>query len=422
MDVINSFISKEGTMRSKDHYIITRDEVHGVADAWLSAALRLEYQGTKCTTSVLMRILLIAAARMSSILATCRDLADGPCDQTVRNALAAAMPDDIDEVQRRLNLALATDLPKALFRKSRRIAIDLTLIPYHGQPHASEDEIFRSHPKSGTTHFHAYATAAIVNKGHRYTLALMRVERGMTMKEVMQQLVAIIRRRKVKIRFLLLDKGFYSVSVISYLKRAGLGFIMPAIVRGRKPKKRRTATGLRAIRNRRNGYYRHTITTTADGRARRTSVTICVASKDYKHRKTGERRRKKLLYAISKVRLTPAEIREIYRTRFGIETSYRQMNEARIKTCTRDPRQRLLFVGIALVLRNVWIRLHFRLAKKKWSDNLILCEELLRFRQMLHWIEQIAQSDDVFHPKEGIKYIEYQRLMKSLDLRQNWNY
>ena len=41
---------------------------------------------------------------------------------------------DIWELERRLNRSLATKLPQALLRKSRRIAIDLTLIPYHGQP------------------------------------------------------------------------------------------------------------------------------------------------------------------------------------------------------------------------------------------------------------------------------------------------
>ena len=51
----------------------------------------------------------------------------------------------------------------------------------------------------------------------------------------------------------------------------------------------------------------------------------------------------------------------MYRKRFGIETSYRQMHEARIKTCTRNPKLRLLFIGIALVLRNVWVWLHFKL-------------------------------------------------------------
>ena len=60
--------------------------------------MRLEYKGTKCTI------------------------------QTIRNALAATLP-DIRQLERRLNRSLATDLTKALFRKSRRIAIDLTLIP-----------------------------------------------------------------------------------------------------------------------------------------------------------------------------------------------------------------------------------------------------------------------------------------------------
>jgi len=94
-----------------------------------------------------------------------------------------------------------------------------------------------------------------------------------------------------------------------------------------------------------------------------------VASKSYRHKKTDKRRNKKLLYAVWKVRLTPRSIRETYRKRFGIETSYRQMNEARIRTCTRDPRQRLLFVGIALVLRNVWVWLHFKLAKKNGTPS-----------------------------------------------------
>ena len=119
------------------------------------------------------------------------------------------------------------------------------------------------------------------------------------------------------------------------------------------------------------------------------------------------------MYVVSKVRLTPREIREMYRTRFGIETSYRQMHEARIKTCTRDPRLRLLFIGIALVLRNVWVWLHFKLAKKKWSEEPQLFLELLRFREMLLWIAQgvgrILHADE----KQGIEYDEYRRLTEN---------
>jgi IS4 transposase len=366
-------------MRSRhQQYIITKDEVHDYANYWLEKSLRLEYGGTKCTASTLLHILLIAASRTVSIFAACRDLADAPCDQTIRNAMDVALP-GITELEQRLNRSLATELPRALYRKSRIVATDLTLIPYHGQPYQDEQEIYRSLPKSGTSHFHAYATAAVVHKGHRYTLALTRVEKGEKMKAVVQRLLAIVRRRKVKVRYLLLDKGFFSVEVISYLKLAKVGFIIPAMVRGRKPKPGKKATGLRAIRRKKNGYYKHSLTGKVGGKQRSSRVNICVASKNYMHKKSGKRRRKKLLYAIWKVRLSPRAIRETYRTRFGIETSYRQMNEARIKTCTRDPKLRLLFVGIALVLRNVWVWLHFKLAKGQWDDEPQLFLGLLRF-------------------------------------------
>ena len=68
-------------MRSQTEYIITKSEVHAYAEDWLGTALRLEYQGYKCSTSVLLNILLIAAARVVSLFAACRSLADAPTDQ-----------------------------------------------------------------------------------------------------------------------------------------------------------------------------------------------------------------------------------------------------------------------------------------------------------------------------------------------------
>ena len=86
-------------MRSRKDYIITKEEVHGYANHWLGSALQLEYEGTKCSAGTLIEILLIAAARVVSIFAACRDLADAPSDQTIRNALTDSLP-DIAELQR----------------------------------------------------------------------------------------------------------------------------------------------------------------------------------------------------------------------------------------------------------------------------------------------------------------------------------
>jgi putative transposase len=400
-------------MRPQAEYIITKLEVQTYAEDWLGSALRLEYQGYKCSSAVLLKVLLIAAARVVSLFAACRSLADAPTDQTIRNALAATLPEMV-ELERRLNLALVGGVPKALRRKSRMLAIDLTLIPYHGKPALDSKEIFRSEPKSGTTHFHAYATAVVLHKGYRYTLALTHVEHGESMKEVVQRLLAIVRRRGVKVRFLLLDKGFFSVEVIQYLHRAGHGFVIPAVVRGRKPKNPKARLrGLRALLKKKNGFYRHTLTSpqTKEKQKTSTKVTICVSSKNYIKEKTGKRCRKKLLYALYKVRRTPREIRELYRKRFGIETSYRQMNEARAKTCTRCPRLRLLFVGIALVLRNVWVWIHFRFAKGKYSAEPQLFLELLRFNEMLYWIVQVIEHALGSDKHLGLDHQTYERLM-----------
>src|ERR1039457_752131 len=46
--------------------------------------------------------------------------------------------------------------------------------------------------------------------------------------------------------------------------------------------------------------------------------------------------------------------RQLYRRRFGIETSYRQKNQAQAFTTSSDPVYRLLLEGVAYILRQVW--------------------------------------------------------------------
>jgi hypothetical protein len=53
-----------------------------------------------------------------------------------------------------------------------QVAIDWHLVPYYGEPDQSRNELDHSRPQLGTTKFHCYATACIVEYGQRYTLAL----------------------------------------------------------------------------------------------------------------------------------------------------------------------------------------------------------------------------------------------------------
>ena len=111
----------------------------------------------------------------------------------------------------------------------------MTRIPYHGKAFRKVEEIYRGLAKSGTTHFHAYATCYVVHKGRRFTIGLIRVEKGTSMVTVLKQLLHIARRAGVRPRLLLLDRGFYSVEVIRYLQAARYPFLMPVVCRGRKP-------------------------------------------------------------------------------------------------------------------------------------------------------------------------------------------
>jgi hypothetical protein len=380
-------------MRSrKNQYTITCREVHDRAAAVAQEHLKIEDHGHKCRASVLLNILFFAASRISSVFAACRNLADAPSQQAVFNALVATLP-EYHELQQRLNAALVDDLPKALRRRPQILAIDLTLIPYHGQPQNDPNEIYRSQPKSGTSHFHAYATCYVVRKGHRFTIALTPVQKGERMEEVVRRLLRQARAEGVKHRLLLLDRGFYSVAVIRYLQAARCPFLMPVIQRGRKPKQGKAATGTRAFAAwKKSGWSSHTLSTPKATKYGKTAtVQICVSCGNFAG-KWGRHGRRTFVYAFWGFHPgTTRWVRETYRTRFGIETSYRQMNEARIRTCSRSPLLRLFFFGLAMILRNVWVWFHLTTLSERQGRRLILHLERLRFKDLLLDLQRVVE-------------------------------
>src|SRR4051812_43568385 len=217
------------------HRILNRKQVHRLAAEHLQAHLKFKGYHRKTSAHVLWSLLLAAAARVTSLSDACQRLDDAPSDETARKALLASLP-DYAVLQRQLNAALAGHLPKALRKHLQLLAIDLTLIPYHGKPFRDLDEVYRAQAKDGTSHFHAYATAYVVRKGQRYTVALTGVAKGEPLKDVVQRLLRQAASVGIRPRLLLLDRGFYSVAVVRYLQAARHPFLMPVVCHGRSPK------------------------------------------------------------------------------------------------------------------------------------------------------------------------------------------
>src|SRR5439155_13428919 len=255
------------------HYTLTPSAVRAHAQRLCQQHLRLRDHGPKCTAGALFAVLCYAACRIASIAAACAALKRAPSDTAVHDALLATLP-PIAELQRRINRALQGDLPKALRRRRQPLAIDLHLVPYHGQPLRDPREVYRSAAKDGTSHFHAYATAYVIRKGLRFTVALTWVQRGEALADVIRRLLQQAAKAGVRPHYLLLDRGFCSVAVIRYLQAARYAFLMPLPLRGRKLDHPKGPSGSGVFATwKRSGWSGYTLT---DKHGRQATVPMCV--------------------------------------------------------------------------------------------------------------------------------------------------
>ncbi len=370
-------------------YTITARAIHDHAAQLCQKQLRLQDHGPKCRALTLLMLLFYAASHLTSLAATCGSLSQAPSDTAVRTALLATLP-AINELQRRLNRALQGDLPRGLRRRRQPMAIDLTLIPYHGEPLEDPSEIYRGQAKDGTSHFHAYATAYIIRKGQRFTVGLVYVHKGAELATVIQELLRQAAKAGIRPRYLLLDRGFYQVRVIRYLQAARYPFLMPAPAKGRKADHPQGLSGTRVFHlARRSGWGQYTLRA-SDGQ--KATVSICVKCRNYRGawKRHG---RQALVYAYWKLAPSSCQwVYQTYRLRFAIETTYRQLRQARIRTCTRNPLLRLLYVGLALILRNVWVWLHWEVLSHPRRGGRWLDLNQLPFQIMLSWIQRLVEN------------------------------
>lgn len=347
--------------------------------------LPLDLQNTRITAEDIISVLGYASANRISPDAACHELKEAPSANRLREVLAKAVPDRIT-LQRALNRILREQTPRFVKKGKRSyyIAIDLTLIPYHGDYYEDKNEIMRSTAKSGTTHFHGYATVSIVHDNQRYVLALRFVEKGESMETIVAWLLKRLKSIGISIRSAYLDKGFCSVPVLKTLKRRKIKFIIPIPVRGK-------SGGVRTLFEAASHKTTYTFKSPKHGQLEVATVVIKKYSKG-RYKRKGARW---FAYAVNRLSksIEPHQVFEMYRRRFGIETSYRQMNQVRARTTSRNPVIRLLFVGLAFILFNLYVanRQHFVIGLKQpakpFSKSWLTLRRLVRM--LAHAVEDL---------------------------------
>ena len=325
--------------------------------------LPLDLKKTHITADDIIYALGYANVHRLSIASACQELQNAPSGNRLREVLVEALPSRAG-TQRALNRMFHQQLHPSLLKGKRfyNIAIDLTLIPYHGQPYQDKKEIVRGAPKSGTTHFHGYATVSIVHDNRRFVVALRFVEYGEEMADIIRWLIKRVKSLKIRIRRVFLpapvpqaqvDKGFCFKPVFKVLDQHKLSRVVPIPIRGK-------SGGVRCLfqgKSRKTTYTFHSLKYGA-------YTVQAVVTLRYSNGRYGRHTSKWFAYAAAGLPagITPAQVFELYRQRFGIETSYRQMNQVRARTSTRNPTIRLLLVGLAFVLFNLYITLRQNLS------------------------------------------------------------
>jgi hypothetical protein len=332
---------------------LTAPEVLQHAYSTLQEHLPLHAEGYTCTTDDLLKVLLGVAVNRSTIESVCADLVEMPDPQTIRGYLNAQLQvEELPELERRLNAALAAELPPRVRRHAQDLAIDYHDRPYYGKAAQAEGLWVRGQAKDGTTRFYRVATAYLVLNGLRLTLALHFVLPNDGTVSVLDTLLTRVKGLGVPVACLLLDKGFASMTVMEYLTNHHQPALIACPSRG-------TTGGTRALCQGRKSYCtRHTFKG-AHGREFTTPVAVCRVFTTARRTQRLQRRAAWLLFILIHLNLSPRYARQLYRDRFGIETSYRCAGQVRGWTTANNAAYRFVLIALAFVLLNVWLHLRW---------------------------------------------------------------
>ncbi|NUM47561.1 MAG: hypothetical protein HUU38_22900 [Anaerolineales bacterium] len=313
--------------------------------------LKLEAHGYVCHTDMLFDVLLKASAECSSVEAACADLATVADSNTQRAYIHLALPiEELESQEQQANAALAEGIPESMGRTGVEIAIDFHDEPFYGKTEELRAVTCAGQAKKGTTHFVRIATAYVIWRQVRLTLAVHYVLPGEATLDILKMLLERLKQLGFSAKVLYLDKGFAATPIVEYLEKE---VQQPAIIAN--PIRGKTG-GTKALCHGRASY------TTGYTFANGTTATLAMKASLVPD-KTGKKRRKWLSFIVILLDWSADKVFQEYRRRFGVECSYRLLRRLRATTTSRNPAFRFFLLSLGLILTNVWVFLRWEFAR-----------------------------------------------------------
>jgi putative transposase len=292
---------------------------------------------------------------------------------TVREHLNEALRmADIRLHETEMNNALAASIPVSMRREDVEVAIDFHDEPFYGKRPELKALTCRGQAKKGTTHFIRIASAYVIWRQVRLTLAVLYVLPEDDTLTVLQRLLRRLKTLGFKAKVLYLDKGFASTAIACYLKECQQPAIIACPIRGKDKGTRSLCTGRSSYR---------TSYTFTDGTPANLAVVATLVPD-----KSGKRRRKWVLFIVIHLDWSPYKIYDEYRRRFGVECSYRLLRRVRALTTSLNPALRFFLLGIGMVLVNTWVFLRWEFARAAGPGPRRIDPHRFRFHRFVRFL------------------------------------
>ena len=326
------------------------EDVRAYTSQTLKRHFEIEAHGYCCTTDMIYDVLLKASAECSSLEATGADLEQVADSNTVREYVNQALAiQSLHSQEEQTNQALASCIPSSMLRQGIELAIDFHDEPFYGKQENLRAVTCGGQAKKGTTHFVRIATAYVIWRQVRLTLAVHYVLPDEKTLGVLKILLERLKTLGFQAKVLYLDKGFAASAIVDYLISTHQPAVIANPIRGK-------TGGTRALCRGRSSY------TTAFTFTSGTQATIAMKASLVPD-KTGKLRRKWLAFIVILLDWSAEKIYQEYRRRFGVECSYRLLRRVRATTTSRNPALRFFLLSIGLILTNVWVFLRWEFAR-----------------------------------------------------------
>ncbi len=360
----------------------------------LNDHLPLEADGYVCTGTDLWQIMLGVSAKKTTVHGMCASLEDAPSGRTVRGHLNAQLTvDGLPEIEQQLNAALAAQIPKRVFKKARDTAMDFHEQAYYGKTDQADGLWVRAEAKDGTTRFYRVASTYVIWRDMRVTLAIRFVLPKDDMVSMLSDMLEWLKGLKYRIKTLYLDRGFDGVAVMRFLtQHTRVRVVIACTIRGKHGGTRALCKGRGRL-----GSYRTRYTFNSPQHGQFTAhLAVCKVFTTARRTGRNKRRADWMIFIMIRCDFAPHHVRQAYRRRFGIESSYRCARHTRGWTTSPNPAIRFVLMALSFFLVNVWVALRWLFAQIPRRGGRLVCFAHFRLQRLIDWIARAV--DRIYHP------------------------